>query len=136
MPGKPSYLLKLRHADLVIVVGLEMEAGWLTGRHHVPSAIRQSGNARIQPGTPGYFDASQHAEILDVPTPPLVRDIHPGGNPHYWLDPGNGHKIAAALTDKMSELRPEILDISRTASANWHAQGVRRGSVEQGDTTV
>lgn len=107
VPGKPSYYLKLQHADLLMVVGLELDAGWLTGRHHVSSAIGQSGNARIQPGASGYFDASQHAEILETPRQPFVRDIHPLGNPHYWLDPENGRRIAAALTEKLSRLRPE-----------------------------
>lgn len=107
VPGKPSYLLKLQHADLVVVAGLELDAGWLTGRHHVASAISQSGNARIQPGASGYFDASQYAEILELPTQPLVRDIHPAGNPHYWLDPENGRRIAQALTERLSRLRPQ-----------------------------
>lgn len=107
VPGKPSYYLKLQHADLLMVAGLELDAGWLTGRHHVSSAIGQSGNARIQPGAAGYFDASVHAEILEAPTQPFVRDIHPLGNPHYWLDPENGRRIAAALTEHLSKLRPE-----------------------------
>ena len=107
VPAKPSYLLKLQHADLVIVAGLELDAGWLTGRHHAPSAISQSGNARIQPGASGYFDASVHAEILEAPTQPFVRDIHPLGNPHYWLDPENGRRIAEALAEKLSNLLPQ-----------------------------
>jgi ABC-type Zn uptake system ZnuABC Zn-binding protein ZnuA len=88
MPGKPSYLLKLQHANLVIVAGLEFDAGWLTGRHHAPSAISQSGKARIQPRASGHFDASVHAEILETPAQPFVRDIHPLGDPDYWLSPG------------------------------------------------
>ena len=107
VPGKPSYLLKLQHADLVIVAGLELDTGWLTGRHHVPSAISQSGNPRIQPGASGYFEASQYAEILDIPAQAPIRNIHPLGNPHYWLDPENGRRIAQALANKLSELRPE-----------------------------
>ena len=60
--AKPSFLLKLRQADLLIVVGLQLEIGWL------PPLINQSGNARIQVGAAGYLDASQFAEILDIPT--------------------------------------------------------------------
>ena len=104
--GKPSYLLKMQHADLLLVVGLELEAGWLTGLHHTPSAISQSGNPRIQPGASGYFDASQYAEILENPTAKSDRNSHPLGNPHYWLDPENGRKIAVALANKLSDLRP------------------------------
>src|SRR5215467_13098606 len=64
---KPSFLLKLRNADLLIVVGLELEIGWL------PPLINQSGNARIQVGAAGYLDASQFAEILDIPTAQVTR---------------------------------------------------------------
>jgi ABC-type Zn uptake system ZnuABC Zn-binding protein ZnuA len=105
VPEKSSYLLKLQHADLLIAVGLELDT-WLTGRHHIPSALSQSGNSRIQPGASGYFDASQYAEILEIPTSSYVRDIHPLGNPHYWLDPDNGRRIAQALAGKLRDLRP------------------------------
>ena len=104
--AKPSYLLKLRKADLLIIVGLELESGWLTRSHHTPSLVSQSGNARIQPGAPGYFDASQYAEIVDMPSGPITPSIQPFGNPHYWLDPENGRKIAQALAHKLGELRP------------------------------
>jgi ABC-type Zn uptake system ZnuABC Zn-binding protein ZnuA len=104
--AKPSYLLKLRRADLLIIVGLELESGWLTRSHHTPSLISQSGNARIQPGAAGYFDGSQYAEILEMPTRLVTPSIQPFGNPHYWLDPENGRKIAEALAHKLGELRP------------------------------
>ncbi|HZP63391.1 MAG TPA: zinc ABC transporter substrate-binding protein [Terriglobales bacterium] len=104
--AKPSYLLKLRRADLLIILGLELESGWLTRPHHTPSLLSQSGNPRIQPGASGYFDASQYAEILETPNPPLTPSIQPFGNPHYWLDPENGRRIAQALAHKMSEMRP------------------------------
>lgn len=103
---KPSYLLKLRQADLLIIVGLELESGWLTRSHHTPSLVSQSGNSRIQPGAPGYFDASQYAEILETPNRLVTPGIQPFGNPHYWLDPENGRRIAQALAKKMGEMRP------------------------------
>src|SRR5215469_6711588 len=99
--AKPSFLLKLRQADLLIVVGLQLEIGWL------PPLINQSGNARIQVGAPGYLDASQFAEILDIPTGTVTRamgDVHPLGNPHYWLDPENGRRIAKGIAGKLGEL--------------------------------
>ena len=105
--AKPSYMLKLRHADLLIVVGLQLEARWLTRGFHRPPLISESGNPRIQPGASGYFDASQYAEILDLPTQPVTPSIQPVGNPHYWLDPENGRRIAHALAIKLSELRPD-----------------------------
>lgn len=103
---KPSYLLKLRQADLLIVAGLHLENNWLTRGLHGPPLISQSGNPRIQPGASGYFDASQYAEVLEVPTQVLTPDMQPFGNPHFWLDPENGRRIARALANKLSEMRP------------------------------
>src|SRR5581483_5966530 len=65
--AKPSFLLKLKNADLLIEVGLDLEIGWL------PPLITQSGNARIQVGANGFLDASQFAEILDKPTGTITR---------------------------------------------------------------
>ena len=101
--AKPSFLLKLRNADLLIAVGLDLEIGWL------PPLITQSGNPKIQVGAAGYLDASQFAEILDKPTGAITRamgDVHPLGNPHYWLDPDNGRRIARGVAGKLSELDP------------------------------
>jgi ABC-type Zn uptake system ZnuABC Zn-binding protein ZnuA len=101
---KPSFLLKLRNADLLISVGLDLEIGWL------PPLITQSGNSKIQPAGIGYLDASQFAEILDIPQGKVSRaegDVHPLGNPHYWLDPDNGRRIAKGIAAKLSEMDPE-----------------------------
>ena len=102
--AKPSFLLQLQRADLLLVVGLELEIGWL------PPLITQSRNSRIQVGASGYLDASQAAAILDKPTGPVTRamgDVHPMGNPHYWLDPENGRHIAQAIQTKLAALQPE-----------------------------
>jgi zinc/manganese transport system substrate-binding protein len=101
--AKPSFLLKLRQADLLIAVGLDLEIGWL------PPLMTQSGNGRIQPGGAGYLDASQFAEILEKPSGQVSRamgDVHPLGNPHYWLDPDNGRRIAKGIAAKLSEMDP------------------------------
>jgi zinc/manganese transport system substrate-binding protein len=101
--AKPSFLLKLRQADLLIAVGLDLEIGWL------PPLITQCGNPRVQPGAAGYLDASQFAEILEKPTGLVSRaqgDVHPLGNPHYWLDPDNGRRIAKGIAGKLSEMDP------------------------------
>src|SRR6202790_3076900 len=77
---KPSFLLKLRNADLLAVVGLDLEIGWL------PPLITQSGNSKIQVGANGYLDMSQFCKILEIPTGQVTRamgDVHPLGNPHY-----------------------------------------------------
>ncbi len=102
--AKPSFLLRLRQADLLISVGLQLEIGWL------PPLITQSGNPRIQVGAPGYLDASQFAEILEIPQGPVTRaegDVHPLGNPHYWLDPDNGRRIGRGIATKLGDLDPE-----------------------------
>ena len=101
--AKPSFLLKLRQADLLIVVGLQLEIGWL------PPLITQSGNPRIQVGATGYLDPSQFAEILEIPQGNLTRaegDVHPLGNPHYWLDPDNGRRIARGIAAKLGDMDP------------------------------
>ena len=102
--AKPSFLLKLHQADLLISVGLQLEIGWL------PPLITQSGNARIQVGAPGYLDASQFCEILEIPQGAVTRaegDVHPLGNPHYWLDPDNGRRIAGGIAKKLADLDPD-----------------------------
>jgi len=99
--AKPSFVFKLNKADLLVVVGRELEMGWL------PPLITQSRNSKLQPGGSGYLDASQTARILDTPTGAITRamgDVHPSGNPHYWLDPANGRRIAKAIQGKLSEL--------------------------------
>jgi zinc/manganese transport system substrate-binding protein len=101
--AKPSFLLKLRQADLLISVGLQLEIGWL------PPLITQSGNPRIQVGAGGYLDASQFAQILEIPQGTVTRaegDVHPLGNPHYWLDPDNGRRIAKGIAGKLGDLDP------------------------------
>jgi zinc/manganese transport system substrate-binding protein len=100
---KPSFVLKLSKADLLIVAGLELEIGYL------PPLIDQSRNEKIHPGGPGYLDASNGCDILERPTGTVTRamgDVHPFGNPHFWLDPENGRVIARAIAAKLAELDP------------------------------
>jgi zinc/manganese transport system substrate-binding protein len=101
--AKPSFILKLQKADVLIVVGRELEIGWL------PPLVQQSRNGKIQPGAEGYLDASLGAQILEMPTGQITRamgDVHPLGNPHYWLDPENGKRIAKEIADKFKQFRP------------------------------
>jgi len=100
---KPSFILAVSKADVLIVVGRELEIGWL------PPLLTSSRNAKIQPGANGYLDASMNVRILEIPTGQITRamgDVHPAGNPHYWLEPGNGRRIAQAIRDKFSALQP------------------------------
>jgi ABC-type Zn uptake system ZnuABC Zn-binding protein ZnuA len=99
--AKPSFIIKLHSADLLVVVGRDLEVAWL------PALITQSRNAKIQPGGAGYLDASQTVRILDVPSGQITRamgDVHPTGNPHYWLDPANGRLIAKAVQARLTAM--------------------------------
>ena len=102
--AKPSYLLKLKKAGLFIQVGLELEAGW------APALLTSARNPGILPGKPGFMDASEGCEILEKPSGGVDRslgDVHPLGNPHYWLDPGNGRLIARAIARRLSVIDPD-----------------------------
>jgi zinc/manganese transport system substrate-binding protein len=101
--AKPSFVLQLSRANLLIVAGLELEIGYL------PPLIDQSRNDKIHPGNPGYLDASVGCDILQRPTTQVTRamgDVHPYGNPHYWTDPNNGRVIARSIAARLSQLDP------------------------------
>lgn len=105
--AKPSFILQLSRADLLVVAGLELEIGYL------PPLIDQSRNDAIHPGGTGYLDASVGCDILQRPTVKVTRamgDVHPYGNPHYWTDPENGRIIARAIAARLSELDAEGSD--------------------------
>src|SRR5438128_2529432 len=102
--AKPSFILKLQKADILILVGRELEIGWL------PPLIQQSRNSKIQVGADGYLDASLQARILEIPQGQITRaegDVHPLGNPHYWLDPENGKIIGREIFEKLARFRPD-----------------------------
>jgi zinc/manganese transport system substrate-binding protein len=100
--ARPSLIAQMRNADLAVCTGSELEAGWL------PILLRQSGNAAIRPGQPGYFEAARHVAMLEKPTllDRAQGDIHPGGNPHIQTDPRNIAKVAQALGARLAELDP------------------------------
>jgi len=99
----PSLAVKLRNADLLVDVGLDLEVGWL------PPLVTQSRNAAIQPGGPRRFTAASVIQVLDVPTGVVDRsrgDLHPGGNPHFLYDPRRGLLVARALAARLAEIDP------------------------------
>lgn len=117
--AKPSFILKLQRADMLIVVGRELEIGWL------PPLIQQSRNANVQVGANGYLDASAGVRVLELPTGQITRamgDVHPFGNPHYWLDPENGRIIAKSIADKFSSLRPADRSYFEQRLADFNAR--------------
>ena len=101
--AKPSSVLRMRDADVFAFVGLDLEVGWMS------LLLDGARNPKINPGGPGHVDVSRVIPVLDVARGPVDRsqgDIHPRGNPHYWLDPENGKRIANLFRDKFSELDP------------------------------
>jgi zinc/manganese transport system substrate-binding protein len=101
--ARPNLMVVLNRADLVLRVGLDLEIGWL------PPLTQGSRNERIQLGQPGDLDVSTLVDVLDVPQVKLSRamgDIHPGGNPHYWLPPVNAVRIAKGIAERFKQLRP------------------------------
>ncbi|HEY1587662.1 MAG TPA: metal ABC transporter substrate-binding protein [Polyangia bacterium] len=98
---KPSLVLDLNRADLLVHVGLELEIGWL------PPLILGSRNDRLGMGMPGNLDASTQIPVLDVPTTRVDRsmgDIHPQGNPHYWIAPDNAIIVAREIAERLQQI--------------------------------
>jgi zinc/manganese transport system substrate-binding protein len=100
--AKPSLVARARTADLVVANGAELEIGWL------PVLLQESGNPKIQPGDPGYFEATSAVRLVDVPTSVdrSMGDIHAQGNPHIQLDPRNIAAVAKALTARLASIDP------------------------------
>lgn len=135
--ARPSLLARARGADLLVCTGAELEVGWL------PILLRQTGNPKIQPGQPGYFEAARYVRMLEVPSR-LDRaegDVHPGGNPHIQTDPRNIALVADALAKRMAGIDAANADFYRqrqmqfaarwqTAIADWEKLAAPlRGSV-------
>jgi zinc/manganese transport system substrate-binding protein len=128
--ARPSLIARARSADLMVCTGAELEVGWL------PLVQTQSGNARIQAGQPGYFEAASVVDLIDRPgrVDRSMGDVHAAGNPHLHLDPRNIAKVAAALGERMAALdggdAAYFRDRTRAflarweqAAARWSAQG-------------
>ena len=129
--ARPSLIAQMRRADLVVCTGAELEVGWL------PVLLRQSGNAAIQPGQPGYFEAARQVPLLEKPAV-LDRsqgDVHAAGNPHIQTDPRNIARVAQALGARLAEIDPDhaaqyrtrLIDFNirwNAAMVRWQAQAV------------
>jgi zinc/manganese transport system substrate-binding protein len=127
--ARPSLIARARSADLMVCTGAELEIGW------VPLLQAQSGNAKIQAGQPGYFEAAGAVALIEKPErlDRAMGDVHAAGNPHIHLDPRNIEKVAAALGERMASLDPgeaahyrarekSFLERWRQASARWEKQ--------------
>ncbi|MBI4369688.1 MAG: zinc ABC transporter substrate-binding protein, partial [Elusimicrobia bacterium] len=116
---KPSYLLKLKKANMFIQVGLELEVTW------APSLLISARNPKILPGNPGFVEASDGVEILQRTGGGADRslgDVHPLGNPHYWLDPQNGRIIAKNIAERLALIDPEHAEAYRKNLAGFEAK--------------
>ena len=113
--ARPSLIARFRNADVLICSGSQLEIGWL------PLLFTQSGNARIQPGAPGYIEASQYVVRLEVPTvvDRALGDIHPQGNPHVHLDPRNIAKIAEVVSARFAQIDARNADNYRARGADF-----------------
>ncbi|MGZ5660499.1 MAG: metal ABC transporter substrate-binding protein [Usitatibacter sp.] len=100
--ARPSLIARARGADLVVATGAELEIGWL------PLVLQQSGNPKVQPGKPGYFEAASYVGLLGKPAR-LDRsegDVHPQGDPHIQTDARSIAKVAPPLAARFAELDP------------------------------
>jgi zinc/manganese transport system substrate-binding protein len=125
--ARPSFSTALSRADLLLVVGLELEIGW------VPVLQEQARNPRVLTGGTGHFDASTVVDKLGIPSPDTDRshgDVHAGGNPHYLSDPRNGLLVARALRDRLSTLDPSRRE---RFHANWRTFSTRLAVALFGD---
>ena len=106
--AKPSMIRKLFKADLLLIVGAELEIGWL------PALLKRARNKSILPGNPGHLDLSSYIDLLEIPSGEITRDmgdVHASGNPHYWLNPDNGLRIINAIKKRLIEVDPENKDL-------------------------
>lgn len=116
--ARPSLIAQMRRADLVVCSGADLEAGWL------PLLLREAGNARVQPGRPGYFEATRFVTLLEKPAT-LDRaqgDVHAAGNPHIHTDPRNIARVGAALAARLAEIDQDSADAYQ---AQWQAFSAR-----------
>ena len=127
--ARPSLIARARSADLLVCTGAELETGWL------PLVQQQSGNARIQAGQPGYFEAARFVDLMEKPAQldRSLGDIHAEGNPHVHMHPANIAKVASALTERMGQIdsqekayyasrRDTFLVRWREATARWEKE--------------
>jgi len=123
--AKPSFIKELARADLLVLVGMELEIGW------VPALLKNARNAAVLPGGRGYLDVSTVIRPLEVPATAVDRsmgDVHPTGNPHFLLDPINGLRVAAAIRDRPSvnsERKPAISPFTASRSSRIKGLQVR-----------
>lgn len=127
--ARPSLISKVRRADLVVCSGAQLEIGWL------PQLLSKANNPKVLPGKPGFLEASQFVQRLDIPesVDRAQGDMHPQGNPHVQMNPHNVARIAQQLGERLAELDPgnaegyragtaDFLERWQAATARWEEQ--------------
>lgn len=106
LEARPSMMVALRRADLLVAVGAELETGWL------PAALKGANNPAVLPGRPGYFEAAAAVTLEDAggPADRGLGDVHPMGNPHVYFDPLRMGVAAEALARQLAVLDPAHAD--------------------------
>jgi len=120
LDARPSFIRRGHNADLLVVVGMDLEVGYL------PLILRNGANPRIQPGTAGYLDASQRIRKLEVAAggqaSRRLGDVHPYGNPHYLMDPANAVIVGDDVAKALTRLRPAAAKVFAAGAKKWRKQ--------------
>jgi zinc/manganese transport system substrate-binding protein len=114
--AKPSFIVTLNKADMLVINGLDLEVGW------APALLDQTRNAKIRPGGSGFVIAADNIPVLEVPTAPVTRamgDVHPSGNPHYLLDPQRAKIAAQNICDGFTRAAPASAEVFRANLAKF-----------------
>jgi zinc/manganese transport system substrate-binding protein len=116
--ARPSLIARARSADLMVCSGSELEIGW------VPLLLTQAGNSRIQPGSPGFLEASQEVARIEIPkiVDRSMGDVHPGGNPHVHTDPRNIARIAGVLAQRLTQIDPANAETYKARAESFQAR--------------
>jgi zinc/manganese transport system substrate-binding protein len=121
--AKPSYMVKMRDADLIVVNGLELEIGWL------PTLIKGARNPKVNQNSDGFFDLGAQITPMNKPTGKLTRamgDIHPEGNPHFTLDPVRMSDLAIKLADKLAAMDTKNKDFYISNAKNHQNETAKK----------
>ena len=113
--ARPSLIAKMRAADIVVCSGAELEVGWL------PVLLRQGANPKVQPGTPGFFEAARVVPMKEMPAAldRSMGDVHAGGNPHIQTDPRNMLLVAKALSEQFTRIDAAGAEAYKTKLADF-----------------
>lgn len=122
LQAKPSMMVALRRADLLVAVGADLEVGWL------PAALQSANNPLILPGNAGYFEGAAYLDLLDKgqTADRAHGDVHPDGNPHYYMDPLRMAVVARALAEKLAALDPGDAKLFAANAAAFGAEAEKR----------